>query len=50
MTDIMTYTEELDEDCICLACYEHSAVLVSYENGEEVERVSSCCGSSVWQS
>ena len=40
---------ETDEPGMCLGCKEHACVTIFLENGEEVERVSNCCGTGIWE-
>lgn len=44
------YSEiETGESGICMACKEHAEIIIWLENGEEVERVSNCCSSPIWE-
>ena len=39
---------ETDECCLCMDCKDHSSVVIILKNGEEVDRLSSCCGAGIW--
>lgn len=47
--DGVVYHAEEDEagDSLCLDCKEHCGVVTYFEDGEEVEEVSSCCSAGV---
>ena len=40
---------ETDESCLCMDCKDHASVVILLEDGEEVERVSNCCGAPIWE-
>ena len=47
--DPVEYSEiETGEDGICLGCKEHAEIIILLEDGEEVDRLSNCCGASIW--
>lgn len=40
---------ETDEHCICLHCKEHASITIWFTDGVEVDRVSNCCSSRIWE-